>query len=276
MCGKIDFPIPTLRNPDGETLMHSNATVVAQSDGPVTTVLLNRPDRLNTITIPMMQRLRDALEVAESSGARAIILTASGKGFCAGQNLENLAATYKHHPPSVLGSIIAEHYNPVIECIHNLPIPVIAAVQGVAAGGGFYLAMACDFRVAARSARFVPGLAKLGLAPCLGGSRALVDALGYARAMEVALGVDELSAEQAHAAGLVNRCVEDDQLQSTARALADRICALPRQGVSLTKRLLRQASTEVLEPTPKTESWIQAIAATDPEHAKRVEQFLSK
>lgn len=256
--------------------MESNATVVARSDGPVTTILLNRPDRLNTITIPMMQRLRDALEVAESSDARAIILTASGKGFCAGQNLENLAATYKHQPPAVLGSIIAEHYNPVIECIHNLSIPVIAAVQGVAAGGGFYLALACDFRIAAQSARFVPGLAKLGLAPCLGGSRALVDALGYARAMELTLGMDELTAPQAQAAGLVNRCVEDEQLYPTARALADRICALPRRAVSLTKQLLRQAAREANEPTPKSEAWIQSIAASEPEHAERVRQFLSR
>ncbi|GJM25196.1 MAG: 2-(1,2-epoxy-1,2-dihydrophenyl)acetyl-CoA isomerase [Phycisphaerae bacterium] len=254
----------------------SNATVVSNADGQIVTILLNRPDRLNTITIPMMQRLRDALEVAESSGARAIILTATGKGFCAGQNLENLAATYKHHAPAVLGNVIAEHYNPVINCIHNLSIPVIAAVQGVAAGGGFYLAMACDFRIAAKSARFVPGLAKLGLAPCLGGSRALIDAVGYARAMEVTLGIDELSAAEAYAGGLVNRCVDDDQLLSTARALAQRICDLPRRGVTLTKRLLRQASAEVLEPTPKTESWIQSIAASDPEHADRVKQFLSK
>ena len=94
--------------------------------------------------------------------------------------------------------------------------------------------------------------------------------------MELALGTDELSAPEAHAAGLVNRCVDDDQLQPTARALADRICALPRQGVSLTKRLLRQASTEDSEPTPKTEGWIQSVAANDPEHAERVRQFLSK
>ncbi len=257
-------------------MKESNATVVSKADGAVATILLNRPDRLNTITIPMMQRLRDALEVAESSGARAVILTATGKGFCAGQNLENLAATHKHHSPAVLGLIIAEHYNPVIECIHNLAIPVIAAVQGVAAGGGFYLTMACDFRFVAKSARFVPGVAKLGLAPCLGGSRALVDAVGYARAMELALGTDELSSADAYAIGLVNRCVEDDQLQATARALADRICALPQTGVRLTKRLLRQASAEELEPTPKTEAWIQSIAASDPEHAERVRQFLSK
>ncbi len=254
----------------------ANATVVSSAEGGVTTILLNRPDRLNTITIPMMQRLRDALEAAESSGARAVILMATGRGFCAGQNLENLAATYRHHPPTVLGKIIAEHYNPVIERIHNLTIPVIAAVQGVAAGGGFYLAMACDIRIAAKSARFVPGLAKLGLAPCLGGSRALVDALGYSRALEVALGVDEIIAPEAYAAGLVNRCVDDDDLLSTACALADRICALPQNSVRLTKQLLRQASMDASRPSPKTEAWIQSIAASDPQHAERVQQFLSR
>ncbi|MCA9251692.1 MAG: enoyl-CoA hydratase-related protein [Phycisphaerae bacterium] len=257
-------------------MTHSNATVTSSTHGAVTTILLNRPERLNTITIPMMQRLRDALEVAEASGARAVILTATGKGFCAGQNLENLAATHKHHAPTVLGSIIAEHYNPVIECIHHLTIPVIAAVQGVAAGGGFYLALACDFRIAAKSARFVPGLAKLGLVPCLGGSRALVDAVGYARAMELALATDEISAANAHAIGLVNRCVDDDQLLPTARALADRICALLQKSVGLTKRMLRQASADASGPTPKSEAWMQSIAASEPEHAERVRQFLSR
>ncbi len=253
----------------------SNASVVSKVSGGIVTILLNRPERLNTITIPMMQRLRAALEEAESIGAGAVILTAAGKGFCAGQDLKVLRELHKHHPPSKLGEILATHYNPVIDCIHSLRMPVIAAVQGVAAGGGFYLAMACDLRIAGASARFVPGLAKLGLAPCLGGSRALVDAVGYARAIEIALGVDELSAADAHSAGLVNRVVADDDLQSTARSLADRICSLPKIGVASTKRLLRQAAAEVLEPTPKTEAWMQTLAANHPEHAKRVQDFFS-
>jgi len=240
-------------------------------------ITLNRPERYNAITIPMMQELSAALAEADTDErAACVIVTATGRGFCAGQDLNVLAEFYGEHDPAELGGILRNHYNDVTARIWGLGKPVIAAVQGTAAGAGWSLAVACDLRIAARSARFVPAFAKLGLVPDMGGTTSLVHTVGYAKAMEFALLTDALSADEALAWGLVNRVVSDGDLMATAYDYARHISALPPEGVRLTKQALRAAL--VTEPARQlhTEAWLQALAASSAEHAKRVLAFAAQ
>jgi 2-(1,2-epoxy-1,2-dihydrophenyl)acetyl-CoA isomerase len=258
-------------------MLESNPSILtARRDG-ILTITMNRPDRLNAITIPAMQRLHQALLDAEADAeCGCVILTAHGKGFCAGQDLRVLAAHYDHHHPGSLGEIIDRDYNAIVQAIVDLKKPVIAAVQGVAAGAGWSLALACDIRVAARSARFVPAFAKLGLIPDLGGTYALVRAVGYAKAMEFALLTDSMTADEAMAFGIVNRVVDDVELAVAAEAIARRLCSLPGSGVALTKQALRDAQDQALTVQLARESQLQSIGASADGHVGLVNSFAGR
>ncbi|HRX86314.1 MAG TPA: enoyl-CoA hydratase-related protein [Phycisphaerae bacterium] len=243
-----------------------NPSVVTTRDGAVARITLNRPDRLNAITIPMMQRLRAALEEAQDEQIRCVLLAANGRGFCAGQDLTVLARQHDHHAPGDIGKILTDAYNPVIAAIRDLAKPVIGLIQGVAAGAGWAIALACDLRLAGRSARFVPAFAQLGLVPDMGGTDALVEAVGYARAIEFLLLEDAVSAEEARTLGLVNAVVDDAELNAAGDAWARRIAALPPAGVAQTKRLLRASAGHSGAAALRAEAWAQAVAASDPGH----------
>lgn len=239
--------------------------VVLHSDG-VARITLNRPDRYNAINIPMMQRLRAALDDARDPAIRCVILTARGRGFCTGQDLKLLALQHAQRPPGDISKLLTEAYNPVIAAMRDLDKPILAAVQGVAAGAGWALALACDLRIAARSAQFVPAFIRLGLVPDMGGAAALVEAVGYARAMEFALLTERVSADDAKALGLVNAVVEDAELEQAVEAWAQRITTLPAAGVAGTKRLLRSAAAHCGDAWLRQEAWAQGVAASDPAH----------
>lgn len=254
-----------------------NPSIQISQRGVVGVVTLNRPARFNAITIPMMRRLYAALdELDGDDNIRCVVLAAEGRGFCAGQDLNVLHQFYGSHDPAELGDIIRREYNPVIERIATMRLPIIAAVGGVAAGAGWSLALACDLRIAGESATFVPGFAKLGLAPDLGGSSALVESIGLARAMEFALMTDRLSAVDAERIGLINRVVADNQLQPTAIEWAERIAAIPRDAVRLTKRGLRAAAALTTGGRLADEANDQAICASQPPHRDAVATFIGK
>ncbi len=211
-------------------------TIRLEIDGFIARVTLNRPDRLNSFTKHMHLELRDALH--SLGDARVVILTGEGRGFCAGQDLNDRAVN-AGSGPNDLGLAVETGWNPLVHLLAEMPQPVIARVNGVAAGAGASVALACDLVVAARSAKFIQSFAALGLVPDTGGSWHLTRHLGQARAMGLALTGEPLMAEQAAEWGLIWKCVDDADLDATVDALATKLAALPPLGMAATKQMIR-------------------------------------
>ena len=210
-------------------------TIDFKADGPIARITLNRPDRLNSFTAAMHAELRDAL--ANLGEARVVVLTGAGRGFCAGQDLNDRAGAPGEAVD--LGTTVEKSWNPLVRALAALPQPVIARVNGVAAGAGASLAMACDLVIAARSAKFIQSFAAIGLVPDTGGSWHLTRHLGQARAMGLALTGEPLSAEQAAAWGLIWKCVDDSELDATVDGLAEKLAAMPPLGLAAIKQMVR-------------------------------------
>jgi 2-(1,2-epoxy-1,2-dihydrophenyl)acetyl-CoA isomerase len=208
-----------------------------KADGGIARITLNRPDRLNSFTAAMHAELRDAL--ANLGDARVVVLTGAGRGFCAGQDLNdrNVAPGEKVD----LGETVERDWNPLVRAIAALPQPVIARVNGVAAGAGASLAMACDLVIAGKSAKFIQSFAAIGLVPDTGGSWHLTRHLGQARAMALALTGEALPAEQAAAWGLIWKCVDDEALDAEVDALAGKLAAMPPLGLAAIKKMIRSS-----------------------------------
>lgn len=216
-------------------------TIVLERVGGVARVTLNRPDRLNSFTGVMHEALASVLDVVETDPAvRAVLLTGAGRGFCAGQDLTDRAVA-PGGKAADLGDSVDRYYAPLIRRIVTLPKPVVCAVNGVAAGAGANIALACDVVIAARSAKFIQSFANIGLIPDSGGTWILPRAVGQARALGLALTGEPLSAERAEAWGMIWRCVDDDALAGEADMLATRFAAGPTRGLAETKRLVRQS-----------------------------------
>lgn len=209
-------------------------------------VTLNRPDRLNSFNVQMHTELRAALDKAHHGGARVLLLTGAGRGFCAGQDLADRSVSADAAPPD-LGHSIETWYKPLVLALRDLPMPVVCLVNGVAAGAGANLALACDIVLAARSASFVEAFCRLGLIPDTGGTYFLPRLLGTARAMGLAMLGDKLSAEQAEAWGLIWKCVDDDRLQEEGEKLARHFATAPTRGLALTKRAIHASADNSLE-----------------------------
>ena len=210
-------------------------TIEFKTNGPVGRITLNRPDRLNSFTRAMHEDLRDAL--ANLGEARVLVLTGAGRGFCAGQDLNDRAVAPGEAVD--LGETVEISWNPLVRLLTELPQPVIARVNGVAAGAGASLALACDLVIAARSAKFIQSFAAIGLVPDTGGSWHLNRHLGQARAMGLALTGEPLSAEQAADWGLIWKCVDDVELDTAVDALAGRLAAMPPLGLAAIKEMMR-------------------------------------
>ena len=216
--------------------------ILAETDG-VARITLNRPDRLNSFTRQMHSELAAALD--EASGARVIVLTGAGRGFCAGQDLNDRAVAPGEAVD--LGDTVEASWNPLIRRLAGLPQPVIARVQGVAAGAGANIALACDLVVAARSAKFIQSFSALGLIPDSGGSWHLPRLVGQQRALGLALTGEPLPAEKAADWGLIWKCVDDDALDGEVDALATRLAALPPLGLAAIKSIIRTSGTRTLD-----------------------------
>ena len=216
--------------------MPTYETILFEQSGSVARITLNRPDRLNSFTVQMHQDLRSAL--ADAAEARVIILTGAGRGFCAGQDLNDRAVTADERPVD-LGVTVETGWNPLIQTLTSIPQPIIARVNGVAAGAGANIALACDMVIAARSARFIQSFSAIGLIPDSGGSYILPRLVGQARAMGLALTGEPLSAEKAEEWGLIWKCVEDDALDSEVDAVAAKLASLPPLGQAAIKSIIR-------------------------------------
>jgi 2-(1,2-epoxy-1,2-dihydrophenyl)acetyl-CoA isomerase len=215
-------------------------TILFEVDSGIARLTLNRPDKLNSFNTQMHREVRQALSSVPMSSARVLVLTGAGRGFCAGQDLSDRAVA----PGSAavdLGESLENRYNPLVLALHHLPMPVIAAVNGVAAGAGANIALACDMVIAARSASFVQAFSKLGLIPDSGGTWFLPRLVGSARAMGLALLGNKLPAEQAAAWGMIWQCVEDSELTGTVNALAQQFAVAPTLGLAATKSALRRS-----------------------------------
>jgi 2-(1,2-epoxy-1,2-dihydrophenyl)acetyl-CoA isomerase len=247
------------------------AEVETSRDGAVLTITLNRPDVLNAFNREMHRALAAALKEARDGGVRAVVLTGAGRGFCVGQDL-----TEFREAPGDIGSRLRESYHPNIRAIRALEKPVIAAVNGAAAGAGMSLACACDLRLAADSATFVPAFINIGLIPDSGGSYFVTRILGPARAFEWLASGRRLTAAEAHAWGLVSEVVEADALASRAGELAARLADLPTRGVGMTKRLLDHAVNATLDQQLEREAQLQAAATQTEDFREGVAAFLEK
>ena len=216
--------------------------IFAQADG-IARITLNRPDRLNSFTRAMHAELADALDLL--AGARVVILTGAGRGFCAGQDLNDRAVAADE--PVDLGATVEECWNPLVRRIAALPQPVIAQVNGVAAGAGANIALACDLVVAAKSAKFIQSFAALGLIPDSGGSWHLPRLVGQARALGLALTGEPLPAATAADWGLIWKCVDNDALDAEVDALAAKLAALPPLGLAAIKSIVRTSGSRTLD-----------------------------
>ena len=219
-------------------------TIIVEHAGPIARMTLNRPDRLNSFTALMHQELKSALDAVAS--ARVIVLTGAGRGFCAGQDLNDRAVSTTGHPVD-LGVTVETCWNPLIVKLVSLPQPVIARVNGVAAGAGANIALACDLVVAARSAKFIQSFSAIGLIPDSGGTWVLPRLVGQARALGLALTGEPLPAEKAEQWGLIWKCVDDDALDGEVDALANKLASLPPLGLAATKQMIRASWNHTLE-----------------------------
>jgi 2-(1,2-epoxy-1,2-dihydrophenyl)acetyl-CoA isomerase len=220
-------------------------TVLLEQTGSIARITLNRPDKLNSFNMTMHQELRDALRSVEHS-ARVIVLTGAGRGFCAGQDLGERSMGSDGHAVD-LGVTVETAWNPLIRRIVEMPQPIIARVNGVAAGAGANVALATDIVVAGRSAKFIQSFAAIGLVPDSGGSWVLPRLVGQARALALALTGDPLPAETAAQWGLIWKCVDDAALDDEVDALAEKLASLPPLGLAATKKLVRSTWARTLE-----------------------------
>lgn len=252
------------------------APILVERVGAVARVVLNRPDRLNSFTVAMHATLRAALEaIAADESCRAVLLTGAGRGFCAGQDLSDRAVAPGSARPD-LGESLELRYNPLIRLIRAMPKPVVCAVNGVAAGAGANLALACDIVLAGRSASFIQAFAKIGLVPDSGGTWVLPRLVGEARAKALALTAEPVKADQAEAWGMIWKAVDDADLQGDALALAEKLAAAPTQGLALTKQAFLASSTNTLDAQLDLERDLQRAAGATPDYAEGVDAFKSK
>ncbi|MGH8308465.1 MAG: 2-(1,2-epoxy-1,2-dihydrophenyl)acetyl-CoA isomerase PaaG, partial [Steroidobacteraceae bacterium] len=250
-------------------------TIIFSVEEGVARLTLNRPDKLNSFNTAMHAEVREALGRVAREGARVLVLSGAGRGFCAGQDLADRAVAPGAKSVD-LGESIEKHYKPLVLALRKLPMPVIAAVNGVAAGAGANIALACDIVIAARSANFVQAFAKLGLVPDSGGTWTLPRLVGNARALGLALLAEKLPAEQAAAWGLIWRCVDDAELASTVDALARQLAAAPTRGLARTKQAIYEGWQRSLGEQLDVERDLQRELGASADYTEGVAAFIEK
>jgi 2-(1,2-epoxy-1,2-dihydrophenyl)acetyl-CoA isomerase len=247
------------------------AEVETTREGAVLTITLNRPDVLNAFNLEMHKGLAAALKVARADEIRAVVITGAGRGFCVGQDLNEFREAAGN-----IGSRLRETYHPNVLAIRALEKPVLAAVNGVAAGAGVSFACACDLRIASDSASFVPAFINIGLVPDSGGSYFVTRILGPARAFEWLTSGRKLTAAEAQGWGVVSEVVETGSLAAHAAEVATQLAALPTRGIGMTKRLIDHALHATLEQQLEREAELQVAATQTEDFKEGVAAFLEK
>ncbi|MEO7852631.1 MAG: enoyl-CoA hydratase-related protein [Rubrivivax sp.] len=251
--------------------------VLSATNGAVRTLTLNRPAALNSFTGAMHVQLLAALNAAaDDAQVRAVLITGAGRGFCAGQDLNDpdMAAADGGAPD--VGAVIEKHYVPLALRIRSMPVPVIAAVNGVAAGAGANFALGCDLVIAARSASFIQAFSKIGLIPDCGGTWLLTRLVGRARALGLAMTGDKLQAEEAQRIGLIWQCVDDAALMDSATALANKLAAMPSRALADTRRALDAAAVLDYPQALSMEANLQRELGLAHDYAEGVAAFSAK
>jgi len=250
-----------------------NDTVLVDDHDGWVKITLNRPDRLNSLNVDLHRALRAALDAARQS--RAVLITGAGRGFCAGQDLGERNPDSGVWPPD-LGAMLRDYFTPFIRQVSDLPVPVVCAVNGVAAGAGASLALACDIVLAARSAKFIQAFSKIGLAPDAGASWLLPARIGQARAMALALTGAPVTAEQAADWGMIWQCHDDAALMPAAEALVSQLAAGPTAAYAATKSLVQDAAANSLSDQLDAEAAAQQALGRSADYAEGVRAFLAK
>lgn len=250
-------------------------TILLEIKEGVARLTLNRPDRLNSFIVQMHDEVSRALESISKSDARVLVLTGAGRGFCAGQDLADRAVAPTGKGVD-LGESLERRYNPLVRRLASLEMPVICAVNGVAAGAGANIALACDIVIAARSAKFIQSFANIGLIPDSGGTWTLPRLAGQARAMGLALTGEPLSAERAEAWGVIWKCVDDEKLSEETNALAAKFAAAPTKGLATTKQLIRESSARDFNAQLDVERDAQRMLGRTHDYKEGVAAFMEK
>lgn len=252
-------------------------TILFKIEAGVATLTLNRPDKLNSFNTAMHEELRDALEkvATPENEVRCLLITGAGKGFSAGQDLSDRAIAPGAKAPN-LGESLEQRYNPLARKLKSLDMPVICAVNGVAAGAGANIALACDIVIASRNASFIQAFCKIGLVPDSGGSWSLPRLVGHARAMALSLLGDKVSADQAAQWGMIYRAVEPEALMAEASRLAVHLAAQPTAGLGLIKRAIHASATNSFDEQLDLERDLQTIAGRTADYREGVRAFTEK
>jgi 2-(1,2-epoxy-1,2-dihydrophenyl)acetyl-CoA isomerase len=242
----------------------------------VAVLRLNRPDSLNSFTVDMHLEVREVLtQAANDSAVRCVLLTGNGRGFCAGQDLNDRSVSPGDAMPD-LGHSVETYYSPLIRLLSTMEKPVVCAVNGVAAGAGANIALACDIVIAGKSASFIESFCKLGLIPDSGGTWILPRLVGMARARGLAMLGPRIKAEQAEAWGMIWQCVEDEDLMSTALELARQLATQPTRGFAFTKQALAASAANTLEQQLDLERDLMRAAGQTHDYREGVQAFLEK
>lgn len=258
-------------------MAHNYETIQYDVRDAVCTITLNRPDVYNAFNEAMTIEVLAALRAAgKDDSVRAVVVTGSGKAFCSGQDLKELKELYVDGFVPVLGERLRKGYNPIILKMRQMEKPVIAAVNGVAAGAGCSLALAADVRIMAESATLIEVFVNVGLIPDSGSTYTLVRLVGMGKAFELCATGDKVTAKEALRLGLTNRVVADDALSGQAHELACRLANLPTRAIGLTKRLLNQAFDNTLEQQLEAEAFVQETAGQTADHFEGVRAFIEK
>ncbi|MCT9560708.1 2-(1,2-epoxy-1,2-dihydrophenyl)acetyl-CoA isomerase PaaG [Acinetobacter baumannii] len=250
--------------------------IIAEEKNDVGYLTFNRPKALNSFNVDMHHEVAEVLNLwTKNPDVRCVVISGEGRGFCAGQDLGDRVVDPNAEAPD-LGYSIETYYNPLIKTIVNMPKPVICAVNGVAAGAGANIALACDLVIAAKSANFVQAFCRLGLVPDSAGTWFLPRAVGHARAMGLALLGDKLPAETAKEWGMIWDVVEDAELKAKVTELAERLAKQPTFGLSLIKKAIHQSSNNTFEEQMLLERDLQRIAGRSEDYREGVQAFMNK
>jgi 2-(1,2-epoxy-1,2-dihydrophenyl)acetyl-CoA isomerase len=251
--------------------------IAVSREGAVEWITLNRPDRLNALTAAMSGELEEAFKNAgQNEKVRCVVLTGEGRGFCAGQDLTEFEAAYRAGDRPDIAEHLRTSYHRMIPVVVRTPKPVIAAINGVAAGAGLSLALACDIRVASEEARFTQAFVKIGLIPDSGGSYLLPRAVGYPKALELSITGDLIDASSALDIGLVSRVVPAASFRDDVAALASRLASMPTLAISSTKALLQRSLDLSLDEALDQEAVAQAKMGQTHDHVEGVNAFVEK